>query len=149
MVELDCRAGEERCAFVDLVEGIRKPGQRWSAALRCLGQQRLGHGEQRFPGPGDGQNLGLGVDGAVESAFQPAGYGGAQFHTAAGCRVAAYRGSHQVSVAECIDEKSWRRVSGFAQRKAKFRQSALVPHLFQQGFQPFEKGTAEAVPAAH
>ncbi|MNV58594.1 hypothetical protein D3C71_1509800 [compost metagenome] len=99
-------AGEERRAFVDLVERVRADNQGVVATV----DHGLGKGEQRFAGAVDRQYVARRVDPAVrhaETTLAPGGNGFTQLRDAEGGRVHG----HLFQIAgQGLGDKAWRTV---------------------------------------
>ena len=128
-------AGEERCAFVDLVERVRADHQRVVATV----DHGLGEGKQRFTGTVDRQDVARRVEPAfwhLETSLGPAANGFAQGRDAEGGRV----DRHLVQVVgKGLGHEIRRAVFGFAngQRNRAFVGVGL--HAAKQGAQFFER----------
>ncbi|MNZ93342.1 hypothetical protein D3C78_1124040 [compost metagenome] len=134
-------AGEERRAFIDLVERVRADHQRVVTPV----DHGLGEGEQCFTGTVDGQHVAGRIDpacGHVEPTLAPGRNGFAQGGNTQGRGV----DGHLVQVAgQGFCDKAWRAVFRLADGQGDRALVGVGRHRAEQGAQFFERVGLELV----
>ncbi|MNY14005.1 hypothetical protein D3C86_1471660 [compost metagenome] len=127
--------GEERRAFVDLVERVRADHQRVIATV----DYGLGEGEQRLAGAVDRQHVARRIDpafGDIEATFAPGGDGFAQGRDAEGGRVYG----HLIEIAgQRFGDEAWRAVFRLANGQCNRAFVRVGRDAAEQGTEFFER----------